>query len=73
MLVNLKNFKLAKEFRQDAVEILKVYNLTLQALQHFKKYRTVQNSIDALERDKAEIEWFLNRASLTIDKSKRNT
>ena len=52
MLVNLKSYRLAKEFSKDAKDIMKVLDLTEKALAHFSHYKPVKSVLSELRNQK---------------------
>jgi hypothetical protein len=51
-IVNLKSYRLAKEFSKDAKDIMKVLDLTEKALAHFSHYKPVKAILSELRNQK---------------------
>lgn len=53
MLVKLKDYKIAKKYKTDSTEILKVIDLATRALIHFKYYTPVKKILSEMNDQKA--------------------
>ena len=68
MLVNLKSYKLAKEFDKDAKTMLKVIDLTQRSLVHFRHYKPIKAILAELTNQKGILEAHLSTAQKILSK-----
>lgn len=69
-VINLKSYKVAKEYAKDSEEFLKVIDLSIRALSFYNKYKPVSSILYSLKDNKAILEAHLNTAKKIIKSSK---
>lgn len=69
-IINLKNYKLAKEYKDDSSDILKVIDLSIRGLQGFNKYKPVMHLLGDLKNTKALLEAHLKTADKILGEKK---
>lgn len=72
MLIPLKDYKIAKKFKEDSKEIMKVIDLSLKALSHFKYYTPVKKIINELTDQKSILQAHLNTAEKVLKRGQSN-
>lgn len=70
MLVKLKDYKIARKYKQDSVEILKVLDLTTRALSLYKYYTPVKKILANIVDERAILMAHLNTAEKLLKKDK---
>lgn len=68
MLVKLKDYKVARQFKQDSVEILRVLDLATKALTFYKHYVPCKKVIAEMNNQKAILNAHLNTANKLLEK-----
>jgi hypothetical protein len=68
MLVNLRSYKMAKEFSKDAKDIMKVLELTQKALAHFNHYKPVKAILVEVTNQKGILAAHLATAEKILSK-----
>ena len=71
-LVKLNDYKIAKKFKADSIEIMKVINLTNKALAHFKYYTPVKKILLEIENQTAILNAHLSTADKLLKKGKED-
>ena len=72
MLIPLKDYKIAKKFKEDSVEIMKVIDLSLKALTFYKYYTPVKKIINELTNQKSILQAHLNTAEKVLKRGQSN-
>lgn len=70
MIVNLKNYKVAKKYAEDAVNILKVVDLAMRGLQLYRHYKPVAAMLSDLKDNKVMLEAHLQTANKILAQGK---
>ncbi len=68
--INLKNYKIAKEFIEDGALILKLVNLSMPGLNKFTKYKPVANMLSDINSQKAILEAHMRTAKKIVGEAK---
>lgn len=68
MVTNLNNFRLAKKYKKDSVDFLKVIDLSIRGLTPFKVYIPVKKILLELHDQKAILMAHLSTAEKILDK-----
>jgi hypothetical protein len=71
-VVKLHDFKVAKKFKEDSKEIMKVIDLSLRALTLYKYYTPVKKIINELTDQKSILQAHLNTAEKVLKRGQSN-
>lgn len=69
-VVKIKDYRIAKKYSQDSIEILKVLDLTTRALSLYKYYTPVKKILASIVDEKAILMAHLNTAEKLLKKDK---
>jgi hypothetical protein len=69
VVVNLQNYKLAKEFIKDSKMVLRALELSIRALTPFNKYKPISQVLGEMRAQKAIMEAHLRTAHKIIAKA----